>query len=454
MTAASYIRSFYHSPIYSLKNSPRILTAWTFYDWANSVHSLVIVSSIFPVYFSATALNEAGGPVINFLGISIKNSVLFSYTISAAFLFTALLSPICTAVADYSGRKKTFMKVFCYTGAVSCSLLYFFTQQTTTFAVICFWLSLIGWSGSIVFYNSYLPDIATEDQYDRVSARGFSMGYLGSVLLMVFNLLVILKREWFGNISEAMASRIAFLTVGLWWIGFAQIPFSRLPDGAKKAVAQGGNYLLNGFKELRQVWHELQERPLAKRFLVSFFVYNMAVQTVMYVATIFGSDELHLPGQSLIITILLIQLVAIPGAYGFSRLSDRVGNTHALMVAVVTWIVVCAAAYFVQTETQFFGLAAVVGLVMGGIQSLSRSTYSKLIPATTDTASYFSFYDVTEKTSILVGTLVYGLIEQLTGSMRNSILALLAFFVIGFILLWRIPSQKIYSTRLETEEVL
>ncbi|GAB3956523.1 MFS transporter [Spirosoma harenae] len=437
-----------------MKNTPRILTAWTFYDWANSVHSLVIVSSIFPVYFSATALNETGGPVINFLGISIKNSVLFSYTISFAFLFTALLSPICTAIADYSGRKKPFMKVFCYTGAISCSLLYFFVQETTTFAVICFWLSLIGWSGSIVFYNSYLPDIATEDQYDRVSARGFSMGYLGSVLLMVLNLLVILKREWFGNISEAMASRLAFLTVGLWWIGFAQIPFSRLPDGTKKSTdSPKSNYLLNGFNELRHVWGELQNRPLAKRFLVSFFVYNMGVQTVMYVATIFGSDELKLPGQSLIIIILLIQLVAIPGAYGFSHLSERIGNTYSLMTAVVIWIGVCAVAYFIQTETQFFILAAVVGLVMGGIQSLSRSTYSKLIPATTDTASYFSFYDVTEKTSIVFGTLVYGLIEQITGSMRNSVLALLVLFVIGFFLLWRIPSQKIYHAHLETEEV-
>ncbi len=441
------------------KNNPRILTAWTLYDWANSVHSLVIVSSIFPVYFSATALNEAGGPMIQFLGLTIKNSVLFSYTISAAFLFTALLSPVCTALADYSGRKKAFMKAFCYTGAVSCSLLYFFTRETTSFAVICFWLSLIGWSGSIVFYNSYLPDIATEDQFDRISARGFSMGYIGSVLLMVFNLLLILKRDWFGNISEAMASRIAFLTVGLWWIGFAQIPFNRLPnavppDRTGTGRSPGGNYLMNGFRALRHVWAELQERPLAKRFLVAFFVYNMAVQTVMYVATLFGTAELHLPGPSLIMTILLIQLVAIPGAYGFSGLSERFGNTYALMSAVLIWIAFCAGAYYVQTQPQFFALAGVAGLVMGGTQSLSRSTYSKLIPATTDTASYFSFYDVTEKLSIVLGTLVYGLIEQLTGSMRNSVLALLVLFVLGFILLWRIPSQKIYATRLQTEDVV
>ncbi|MBC3785690.1 MFS transporter [Spirosoma utsteinense] len=437
-----------------MKNNPRTLTAWTFYDWANSVHSLVIVSSIFPVYFSATALNEAGGPIINFLGFPIKNTVLFSYTVSAAFLLTALLSPVCSAIADYSGRKKAFMKAFCYLGAICCGLLYFFTRDTTTFAVICFGLSLVGWSGSIVFYNSYLPDIATDDQFDRVSARGFSMGYIGSVLLMIFNLLMILKRDWFGNISEGTASRIAFLTVGVWWIGFAQIAFSRLPDGTRKpGQNKNGRYLLNGFRELRSVLNQLSQRPLILKFLTAFFVYNMGVQTVMYVATIFGSDELKMDGQNLIILVLLLQLVAIPGAYGFSWLSARIGNTYALMVAVVIWIGICAGAYLVQTQGQFFALASVVGLVMGGIQSLSRSTYSKLIPATTDTASYFSFYDVTEKLSIVMGTLLYGLIEQLTGSMRNSVLGLLVLFIIGLLLLWRIPSQKIYRVHLETKEV-
>ena len=433
-------------------NNPRTLRAWAFYDWANSVHSLVIVSSIFPVYFSATALNDAGGPVIDFLGFPIKNTVLFSYTISASFLLTALLSPVFSALADYSGRKKAFMKAFCYGGAISCAGLYFFTKETTTFAVFCFGLSLVGWSGSIVFYNSYLPDIATQDQFDRVSARGYSMGYIGSVLLMIINLLVILKREWFGNISEGMASRIAFLTVGLWWIGFAQISFNRLPDGRKK-ITQTGNYLFNGFRELRTVFAQLRHRPLINRFLTAFFVYNMGVQTVIYVATIFGSNELKMNGQNLIILVLLLQLVAIPGAYGFSRLSARLGNTHALMVAVVIWIGICVGAYLVQTQTQFFMLASVVGLVMGGIQSLSRSTYAKLIPATTDTASYFSFYDVTEKLSIVLGTLLYGLIEQLTGNMRNSVLGLLVLFVVGLGLLWRIPSQKMYGFRLETEEV-
>ncbi len=438
-----------------MKNNPRTLRAWCMYDWANSVHSLVIVSSIFPVYFSSTALNDAGGPVIDFLGYPIKNSVLFSYTVSAAFLLTALLSPICTAIADYSGRKKLFMQLFCYLGAISCSLLYFFTQETTTFAIFCFGLSLVGWSGSIVFYNSYLPDIATEDQFDRVSARGYTMGYIGSVALMIFNLVMIMKPEWFGGISAGLASRISFLTVGLWWIGFAQIPFRILPD-TRFSKSSGGpapsNYLLNGFKELRKVFVQVKSQLLIKRFLLAFFVYNMGVQTVMYIATIFASDELKMTGSSLIVTILLIQLVAIPGAYGFARLSERFGNTYALMVAVVIWIGICTAAYFVQNQNQFFALAAVVGLVMGGIQSLSRSTYSKLIPAeTADTASYFSFYDVTEKISIVLGTAVYGFIEQITGSMRNSVLALLVLFIIGLVLLVRIPSQKIYRVRLQTE---
>lgn len=441
------------------KNNSRVLRAWTIYDWANSVHSLVIVSSIFPVYFSATALNESGGDVINFLGFPIKNSVLFSYTVSAAMLLAAVLSPICTALADYSGRKKAFMKFFCYTGSVACALLYFFTRDTITLAVFFFGWSLVGWAGSIVFYNSYLPEIATEDQFDRLSARGFSMGYIGSVLLMILNLAMILKGEWFGGISTDMASRVAFLTVGVWWFGFAQIPFNVLPDGTRKvavsATESWGSWFFNGFRELKLTFGHVQKQLLLRRFLISFAVYNMGVQTVMYVATIFASSELKMESSALITTILLIQLVAIPGAYAFARISERIGNIYALMIAVAIWIGICYAAYLVQTQSQFYVLACVVGMVMGGVQSLSRSTYSKFIPANTpDTASYFSFYDVTEKLSIVFGTLVYGLVEQITGSMRNSVLALLVLFVIGLLLLWRIPSQKIYSPRLEAEEVL
>jgi len=427
------------------KNNPLIINAWCMYDWANSVHALVIVSSIFPVYFSATALSASGTPEINFFGYFIKSSVLFSYTVSASFLITAALIPLCTAIADFTGRKKRFMKFFCYIGAISCMLLFFFTKETLTFSILIFGLSLIGWSGSIVFYDSYLPEIATEENFDRYSARGFSMGYLGSVLLLLFNLSMILFPAFYGITDKGTPARISFFTVGVWWILFAQIPFKYLPVTKREGKHKTGNWIFNGFKELKKVYHELQQQPYLAKFLTAFFIYTMGLRTVMYVATIFGATELKLPSQSLIITVLLIQIVGIAGSFAFAWLSGKIGNIYALMIGVVVWIGICAGAYYTTEAKEFYVLACTVGMVMGGLQSLSRATYSKLIPENSqDTASYFSFYDVTEKLAIVVGTFIYGAVDQVTGSMRNSILALLIIFVLGLILLYRIPSQKVY----------
>lgn len=419
------------------------------YDWANSVHALVIVSSIFPVYFSATALSASGTPEVNFFGTQIKSSVLFSYTVSVSFLITALLIPICTAIADFTGKKKRFMQFFCYTGAVSCMLLYFFTKETLISGIFLFGLSLIGWSGSIVFYDSYLPEIATEDRFDKYSARGFSLGYLGSVLLLLFNLSMILAPQFYGITQKSLPARISFFTVGLWWILFAQIPFYYLPSG-NADKEKSGNWIFHGFKELRKVYGRLREQPYLAKFLSAFFIYTMGLRTVMYVATIFGATELKLPSQSLIVTVLLIQLVGIAGSYTFAWLSGKIGNIYALMIGVAIWIGICTGAYYTTEAMEFYAIACTVGMVMGGIQSLSRSTYSKLIPENvTDTASYFSFYDVTEKLAIVIGTFIYGTVEQLTGSMRNSILALLIIFVIGLMLLYRIPSRKVYHFELD-----
>lgn len=431
------------------KNIPSIINAWCMYDWANSVHALVIVSSIFPVYFSATALSASGTPEVNFFGTQIKSSVLFSYTVSVSFLITALLVPICTAIADFTGKKKRFMQFFCYTGAVSCMLLYFFTKETMISGVFLFGLSLIGWSGSIVFYDSYLPEIATEDRFDKYSARGFSLGYLGSVLLLLFNLSMILAPQFYGITQKSLPARISFFTVGLWWILFAQIPFYYLPSG-NADKEKSGNWIFHGFKELRKVYGRLREQPYLAKFLSAFFIYTMGLRTVMYVATIFGATELKLPSQSLIITVLLIQLVGIAGSYTFAWLSGKIGNIYALMIGVAIWIGICTGAYYTTEAMEFYVIACTVGMVMGGIQSLSRSTYSKLIPENiTDTASYFSFYDVTEKLAIVVGTFIYGTVEHITGSMRNSILALLIIFVIGLMLLYRIPSRKVYRFELD-----
>ncbi|MCC9135926.1 MFS transporter [Pontibacter silvestris] len=435
------------------KNNSTVTKAWCFYDWANSVYSLVITSTIFPIYYSAVATDPATqSTIVNFFGFQLQSSVLFSYAVSASFLIIAALSPFLTAIADYSGRKKLLMKLFCYIGALSCVGLYFFTRETFSISVILFVLASIGYSGSIVFYNAYLPEIATEDQYDRLSARGFSMGYVGSVLLLVFNLAMIMMPGWFGIAADntSLPPRIAFLTTGVWWFGFAQYTFYHLPGNLYHRKPKG-SWILNGFKELNKVFNQVVALPLLKRFLLAYFFFNMGVQTVMYVATIFGIEELHLPDDALIITILIIQLVAIAGAYAFAALSNKFGNIKALMVAVIGWIGICVGAYFIQGQFDFYVLAAVVGTVMGGSQSLARSTYSKLIPATTlDHASFFSFYDVTEKISIVLGTLAYGAIAQLTGSMRNSILALMAFFALGLLFLFLIKDNKNLAPKKKT----
>jgi MFS transporter, UMF1 family len=438
------------------KNDPTITRAWCVYDWANSVYSLVITSTIFPIYYSAVARHpETASTIVNFFGFDLQSSVLFSYAVSASFLIIAALSPFLTAIADYSGQKKLFMQLFCYLGSLSCAGLFFFTRDTFSASVILFVMASIGFSGSIVFYNSYLPEIATEDQYDKLSARGFAMGYIGSVLLLIFNLAMIMQPGWFGIAAEntSLPPRIAFLTTGIWWFGFAQYTFYHLPSNVYNRNPQG-SWILNGFRELQKVLNQVKGLPMLKRYLLAYFFFNMGVQTVMYVATIFGIEVLQLPDQALIITILIIQLVAIAGAYGFAYLSSRYGNIRALIMAVIVWICICVAAYFITSAFEFYVLAAVVGSVMGGIQSLSRSTYSKLIPATTkDHASFFSFYDVTEKISIVLGTLAYGAIAQITGSMRYSILALILFFALGLIFLTLIKGKKSLEPRGEAEAV-
>jgi UMF1 family MFS transporter len=432
------------------KNQKKVLNAWCMYDWANSVHNLVITTVVFPMYFLSTAVNEDGGDVISFFGLSITNSVLYSYTISFATFFLVLLNPLLTAMADYSGRKKLFMQFFCYLGALSCAYFFFFTKNNINSSIIAFGLSIIGWGGSIVFYNSYLPEIATEDKYDQLSARGFAFGYVGSVLLLIFNLLLIMQPTLFGlteaDSASGLTARISFLTVGIWWIAFAQIPFYFLPKDVANPYQSA--WIKNSFTELKKVYSQLKERVLLKRFLVAFFIYDMGVMTVIYVATLFADKELAIPKQGLIITLLLIQLVAIPGSYLASKLSNKYGNTIALRIEIFLWALVPLGAYFTTTAEQFYVIAAVVGLIMGGIQSLSRSTFAKLIPDdTTQTASFFGFYDIVEKLATALGTLIFGGIIQLTGEMRNSVLFLLILFVISFALLTRIPSQKIYADR-------
>ena len=452
------------------KGNKKLINAWAMYDWANSAYSLTITSAIFPIYFTAVTTFKNSKDV-HFLGRTYNADSLQTYAISIAFLIIAAINPLLSSIADYSGKKKKFMYFFSTLGAISCASLFFFRGPgTIAIGVFGAMFAAIGYAGSIVFYNAFLPEIAEPADQDKVSAKGFAMGYFGSSLLLIFNLFMIQFPQFFfdvdGKLKELLAatpgldttvalkmandffsgpaSRISFLTVGIWWFAFAQYTFSYLPNNVFNLNPKGGRYIFHGYHELKKVWFDLRQNSRLKRFLVSFFFYNMGTQTVMYVATLFGNSELKLKTSVLIMIILIIQFVAIAGAYLFSALSKKFGNVYALTIAIFIWILVAIAAYFddkrfgVDEQTVFISIAVVVGLVMGGIQSLSRSTYSKLLPETIDHASYFSFYDVCDKLGTVLGTFAFGFINEVTGSMRNSILVLGSFFHIGIFLLLRV----------------
>mgnify|MGYP005841943067 CR=1 FL=1 len=422
------------------KGSSKLRNAWAFYDWANSVYPLVISSSIFPLYYGFLFSND--DKFVNFLGFEFKSTALISFVTAFAFLVVAFLSPILSGIADFAGNKKRFMQFFCFLGSFSCIGMYWFTSENFLFGISCFFFALIGFWGSLVFYNSYLPDVAFKDQQDKLSAFGFSLGYFGSVLLLGLCLFFfILGKEG----QEALdGMRFSFVLTGVWWFGFSQYSFYWLPQGNKNSEKVTKSVLMNGFKELQKVQKQLFEHLHLKRYLTAFFVYSMAVQTVMLVATYFGEQEINWESDDqktfgLIVSILLIQVIAIFGAMITAAFTKKFGNIKVLLFINAIWAMICIWAFFVTEPVHFYTTAAFVGLVMGGIQSLSRSTYSKYLPETQDTTSFFSFYDVTEKIGIVLGMAIYGIIDQVTGSMRNSIVFLALFFIIGFVLLLYVP---------------
>jgi UMF1 family MFS transporter len=452
-----------------VKGNKKLINAWAMYDWANSAYSLTITSAIFPIYFTAVTTRH-GSHTVEFLGRTYNADSLQTYALSLAFLIIAAINPLLSSIADYSGNKKKFMYFFSTMGAISCASLFFFRgPDTVAIGVLGSVFAAIGYAGSIVFYNAFLPEIAEPADQDKVSAKGFALGYIGSSLLLIFNLVMIQCPQFFFDVTGKMnellaansslnpeealkeaksffsgpASRISFLTVGVWWFVFAQYTFRFLPNNVFN-LKPAGRYIFHGYLELKKVWFELRSNSTIKRFLLAFFFYNMGTQTVMYVATLFGNSELHLDTSVLIAIVLIIQFVAIGGAYLFAALSKRFGNIYALTIALVVWMFIVLGAYFddnrygVNEQNMFIVIAVVVGLVMGGIQALSRSTYSKLLPDTINHASYFSFYDVCDKMGTVLGTLAFGLINEYSGSMRNSILVLGSFFVIGMISLLRV----------------
>ena len=426
------------------RGDKKLINAWAFYDWANSVYSLVISTAVFPIYYSAITENH---PTVDFLSSTWNPITLYDYALSFSFLIVAFISPILSGIADYTGNKLKFLKIFCLIGSLSVMSLFFFKDVDSLWVAILFTiLASIGFWGSIVFYNSYLPEVAHPEQQDKASAKGFIYGYVGSILLLLFNLVMIQKPKWFGFADASMPSRLTFVLVGLWWIGFAQITFKKLPNNVYNKKPEK-DYIWKGFKELKIVAKELVNYPQLKTFLISFFLFSVGVQTIILMAGIFGSKELGLPTADLIAAILLVQIVAIFGAFIFSRLTDKIGNIAALKITIAIWGLVCFVAFMINKESeniaiQFYSLAGLIGLVMGAIQSLSRSTYSKLLPETEDHATYFSFYDVTEKIAIVLGTFVFGILIALTGSMQWSVLFLAIFFLASFIVLSYVKKTK------------
>jgi UMF1 family MFS transporter len=426
----------------TILNNPRIIRAWCMYDWANSVYNLVITTTFFPIYFVAITNAAYGEGNVPFMGRTFKSSALYDYALAFSYLAIALLMPLLSSIADARGSKKRFMQFFCYMGGAACFIMFWFVgpMPSVTLGLMCFIFAAIGYVGSLVFYNSYLPEIAEPKDQDKISARGYSLGYLGSVLLQIFGFALVIYFS--GKGDETSGPRYTFLLVGLWWVGFAQITFLALPNPQPQSGKWDANFLASGFIELRKVWNQIKSLSLLKWFLTSFFFYSMGVQTVMLAATLFGAQVLELPSDKLIITVVIIQLVGIAGAVFISRLSGRFGNLNVLLGVVLVWIAICIYAYEVallkeakmNVEYHFYAMAVAVGLVMGGVQSLSRSTYSKLLPETKDTASFFSFYDVTEKVAIVIGIFTFGYIDEMLG-MKNSVLSLIVFFFLGAVCL-------------------
>ena len=436
------------------KGSKKLLNAWAFYDWANSVYALTIASSIFPIFYSS--LFSSSDELVSAFGFDMKPTVLISVITAFTFLVVAILSPILSGIADYVGNKKNFMKFFCYMGSMGCVGLYFFDLEYIHTSLLFYFMGLLGYWGSLVFYNSYLPDIAFENQQDSISAKGFSLGYLGSVLLLLLNLAMVMKPEWFGfdiggtekehNAAKVEAMKVSFIMVGIWWALFSQYSFKVLPNGASTGNKVNKDVVFNGFRELKAVWVQLKGNLRLKKYLNAFFVFSMAVQTIMLMAVYFGEKEILWADdgektQGLIISILVIQLVAILGAMVTSKISIRLGNIKTLILINAIWMGLCFYAFFMATPMQFYIAAGLVGLVMGGVQSLGRSTYSKFLPETEDTTSYFSFYDVAEKIGIVIGMVIFAVVDQIS-TMRYAVLFLFVFFLLGIVLLFRVPEQQ------------
>lgn len=419
------------------KNQKKVINGWVMYDWANSAFFLVVATAIFPPFFEAVTPK-----VIDVFGLSINNSAFYSYMVALTYLIMAFMTPTLSGIADYSGRKRLFLRSFVLFGSIACMLLFFFKGVGQMWlGILCFMVSTIGCAGSLVFYDAYIPEIATKDKYDKISAKGYAFGYIGSMMLLIGILTIMSNAEKLGITDGTFPARLGFLLVGLWWLLFSQVSFRVLPKGER--LKWNNSFIARGNKEVKKVFDEVKKDKSISNYLISFFFFSAGVQTVVYVASVFASKVLNFAPEELIKLILLIQVVAIIGAYLMTFISKSIGNKKTMILQIFIWMVICAVASQVENKDAFYIIAAFVGMVIGGIQSLARSSYSKMIPREDDLTSYYSFLDILYKLSIVVGTFAFGIVEDITGDMRNSILLLSFFFIIAIFFMFRVNPKRI-----------
>ncbi len=433
------------------KNDKRTIFGWCMYDWANSAYSTTVAAALLPNYFARVIVPERGVQIGNTL---LSATSLWGYMISAAALFVFLFAPILGAISDFSSAKKKFLISFAYTGSLFAILLYFCRSGDVGRTVILFIISQIGYVGANVFYDSFLPQIASEDKMDWVSSKGFSLGYIGGGLQFAIALALVAGHRAIG-ISQELAARIGIAMAGLWWAGFTIFTLKYLREAeavqkipeAYKSKPKCVAYALIGFKRTFATMRKVRRFRHLLLFLIAFMIYNDGIQTVINMATIYGTEELELSVTVLMVTLLIIQVVAAGGALLFGRLAGKIGAKRAVMLSLVLWCGVVTYAYFLRTAAEYFVLGVVVGIVLGGSQALRRSLYASMVPEEAS-AEFYGFYSVFNKFSAIWGPFVFALIRQITGTARLSIISLMVFFVVGLILLAFVDEEKAAKAKL------
>ncbi|MEU1203006.1 MFS transporter [Streptomyces sp. NPDC005813] len=409
---------------------------WYFYDWACSVYSTSVLTVFLGPYLTSVAEHAADADgFVHPLGVPVRAGSFFAYAVSASVVLSILVMPVAGAAADRTGRKKPLLAAAAYLGAAATTGMFFLDGDRYLLGGALLVVANASVAVSMVLYNSYLPQIAPPEERDAVSSRGWAFGYAAGSLVLVANLVLFTGHDSFG-VSESTAVRICLASAGIWWGAFTLVPLKRLRDRRTTAAAGPS---VHGWRQLAATVRDMRGKPLTLAFLLAYLVYNDGIQTVISQASVYGSEELGLSQSTLIVAVLLVQVLAVGGALGMGRLARVYGAKRTILGSLVAWTVTLGAGYFLPAgrPVWFFVLAAGIGLVLGGSQALSRSLFSHLVPRGKE-AEYFSAYEMSDRGMSWLGPLLFGLTYQLTGSYRDAIISLVAFFVIGFVLLARV----------------